>query len=44
MREGIDLATPTGWCESVLPDLINEDAVGPKNNPFKEQYEKQFGS
>jgi len=22
---------------------VNEDAVGPKVNPFKELYEKQFG-
>ena len=23
--------------------VVNEDAVGPKVNPFKELYEKQFG-
>jgi len=23
--------------------MVNEDAVGPKVNPFKELYEKQFG-
>ena len=31
------------WWEEVLPCLENEDAVGPKVNPFKELYEKQFG-
>ena len=31
------------WWTSILPDLTNEDATGPKINPFKEQYEKQFG-
>jgi len=31
------------WWESILPDLVNEDAVGPKVNPFKEEYWKQFG-
>ena len=31
------------WWASILPDLVNEDAVGPKVNPFKEQYWKQFG-
>ena len=31
------------WWESVLPDLVNEDAVGPKVNSFKERYWKQFG-
>jgi arylsulfatase len=30
------------WWERSLPDLDNEDAVGPKVNPFKEQYRKQF--
>lgn len=30
------------WWESVLPDLVNEDAVGPAVNPFKERYWKQF--
>ncbi len=37
------LAAYDEWWESVLPDLINEDAVGPKVNPFKELYWKQFG-
>ena len=32
-----------GWWEEVLPALENEDAVGPKVNPFKELYWKQFG-
>jgi arylsulfatase len=31
------------WWTSILPDLVNEDAIGPKINPFREQYEKQFG-
>ncbi len=31
------------WWESVQPGLVNEDAVGPKVNPFKELYWKQFG-
>jgi arylsulfatase A-like enzyme len=31
------------WWESVLPCLENEDAVGPKENPFKELYRKQYG-
>ncbi|HKI31423.1 MAG TPA: arylsulfatase [Gemmataceae bacterium] len=31
------------WWDSVQPGLVNEDAVGPKVNPFKELYEKQFG-
>ncbi|MDB5323834.1 MAG: arylsulfatase family protein [Phycisphaerales bacterium] len=31
------------WWTSILPDLVNEDATGPKINPFREQYEKQFG-
>ena len=31
------------WWEEVLPCLENEDAVGPKVNPFKELYWKQFG-
>ncbi len=31
------------WWETVLPGMVNEDAVGPKVNPFKELYEKQFG-
>lgn len=31
------------WWEEVLPAMENEDAVGPKVNPFKERYWKQFG-
>jgi len=31
------------WWNDVQPFLINEDAVGPKMNPFKERYWKQFG-
>ena len=31
------------WWDSVQPQLVNENAVGPKINPFKAQYWKQFG-
>jgi len=31
------------WWEDVQPMLVNEDAVGPAVNPFKELYWKQFG-
>ncbi|MEI7731976.1 MAG: arylsulfatase [Verrucomicrobiota bacterium] len=31
------------WWNSVQPLLVNEAAVGPKINPFKELYWKQFG-
>jgi arylsulfatase len=31
------------WWAEVQPDLVNEDAVGPKVNPFKERYWAQFG-
>ncbi|MEO6786751.1 MAG: sulfatase-like hydrolase/transferase, partial [Chthoniobacteraceae bacterium] len=31
------------WWNDVQPMLVNEDAVGPKMNPFKELYFKQFG-
>ncbi len=31
------------WWAAVLPDMVNENAVGPTLNPFKEQYWKQFG-
>lgn len=31
------------WWRDVLPCLENEGAVGPKVNPFKERYWKQFG-
>ena len=38
MRQAYD-----AWWEEVLPLMVNEDAVGPKVNPFKERYWKQFG-
>ena len=31
------------WWESLPPLLANENVIGPKVNPFKEIYEKQFG-
>jgi len=31
------------WWEEVLPAMENEEALGPKVNPFKELYWKQFG-
>jgi arylsulfatase len=31
------------WWDEVQPLLVNEDAIGPKINPFKELYWKQFG-
>lgn len=31
------------WWKSVQPQLVNETAVGPEVNPFKELYWKQFG-
>jgi len=31
------------WWSEILPALVNEDAVGPKVNPFKEAYWIQFG-
>jgi arylsulfatase len=31
------------WWQSILPCLVNEDAVGPAENPFKTAYWKQFG-
>ena len=31
------------WWNDTLPQLENEDAIGPKINPFKELYWKQFG-
>jgi arylsulfatase A-like enzyme len=31
------------WWEQVQPLLVNEEVVGPKVNPFKELYWKQFG-
>ncbi len=38
----MDAAYDQWWAE-VLPCLENENAVGPKVNPFKELYWKQFG-
>lgn len=31
------------WWEEVQPMLVNETAVGPRLNPFKERYWRQFG-
>jgi arylsulfatase len=31
------------WWDAVQAGLVNEGAVGPKVNPFKELYEQQFG-
>ncbi len=31
------------WWDSVQPQMVNEDAVGPVVNPFKALYWKQFG-
>lgn len=31
------------WWDSVQPQLVNEDAIGPTENPFKVLFEKQFG-
>jgi len=31
------------WWASVQPQLVNENAIGPKVNPLKELYWKQFG-
>jgi arylsulfatase len=31
------------WWASLPPYLVNEDAVPPKENPYKELYWKQFG-
>ncbi len=32
------------WWQEIQPGLVNEDAVGPAENPFKERYRKQFGA
>ena len=32
------------WWAATLPGLENENAVGPRENPFKELYGQQFGS
>lgn len=39
---GLRAAYDTWWSET-LPLLVNENAVGPKINPMKELYWKQFG-
>ncbi len=31
------------WWSAVRPRMVNEDAIGPKVNPFKELYWRQFG-
>jgi len=31
------------WWDDIQPLLVNENAVGPRINPFKELYWKQFG-
>ena len=31
------------WWASILPQLVNEQAVGPAENPFKTLYRQQFG-
>ncbi|MBL9134983.1 MAG: arylsulfatase [Verrucomicrobiales bacterium] len=31
------------WWRSIQPALVNENAVGPRVNPFKERYWRQFG-
>jgi arylsulfatase len=31
------------WWTSLQPGLVNEKAIGPRINPFKEQYWQQFG-
>lgn len=36
-------ATYDSWWNDVQPLLVNETAIGPKVNPFKERYWKQFG-
>lgn len=36
-------STYDDWWPSVLPCLENEDAVGPKTNPFHDLYYQQFG-
>ncbi len=38
LKEKLDV-----WWTEALPQMVNEDAVGPKVNPFKELYWKQFG-
>ena len=31
------------WWSSLQPALVNEKAIGPRVNPFKEKYWQQFG-
>jgi arylsulfatase len=31
------------WWTSIRPSLVNEKAIGPRLNPFKEMYWQQFG-
>jgi arylsulfatase len=31
------------WWDSMQPQLINENAIPPKSNPFRDLYELQFG-
>ncbi len=31
------------WWASVQPQLVNENAIPPKTNPFKDLFERQFG-
>jgi arylsulfatase len=40
--EKLDLAYSEWWA-SVQPQLVNEDAAGPAENPFKKLYREQFG-
>jgi arylsulfatase len=32
------------WWQSILPMQVNENAVGPAENPFKVMYRRQFGA
>ncbi|CAA6677750.1 MULTISPECIES: arylsulfatase [unclassified Lentimonas] len=36
-------ATYDQWWQSVQPDFVNEDVIGPKMNPLKVAYWEQFG-
>ena len=36
-------ATFDRWWQDCLPRMVNENAVGPKLNPFAVRYRKQFG-
>jgi arylsulfatase A-like enzyme len=35
--------TYSAWWKSIQPQLVNESAIGPKENPFKVLYREQFG-